>query len=183
MTPVYIAEFARMKGVSAPAVHKAIRTGRLKKSVIRGFGKKIKLDPIVAAQEWELNTNHAKRTVGGDIREITENEGKIENRIQADPGQTIGGAPSINQSNAVLAAYKARIAKIEYEEKLGKLVNASDVKAEAFKIGRVVRDSMLNIPDRVSAEFAGITNAYEINMRLTEEINKALEALQDGKEK
>jgi hypothetical protein len=40
---------------------------------------------------------------------------------------------------------------------------------------------MLNIPDRVSAEFAGIQNAAEIHMRLTDEIRKALESLQDDK--
>jgi phage terminase Nu1 subunit (DNA packaging protein) len=176
MTPVTIAEFARMKGVTAPAVHKAIDTGRLKKCIVKGIGKKPKLDPVIAAQEWELNTHHAKRTMGADIRkpEIPEQESRI------DGVQQSMGVPSVNQSNAVLTAYKARIAKIEYEERLGKLVPAADVKAEAFKIGRIVRDSMLNIPDRVSAEFAGITNAYEINMRLTEEITKALEALQHG---
>jgi hypothetical protein len=58
------------------------------------------------------------------------------------------------------------------------MVNASNgaepVKAEALKLARTVREAMLNIPDRIAAEFARLTNAHAIHARLNEEIQVAL---------
>lgn len=55
--PISLAEFGRRHGVSAMAVSKAVRTGRLKASVVRTpNGPKI-ADPEKAAREWRLNTD------------------------------------------------------------------------------------------------------------------------------
>jgi phage terminase Nu1 subunit (DNA packaging protein) len=179
MQPVTLAEFGRIKGVSLEAVRKAISSGRLVNSIVHGVGKKPKLDPVVAAQEWERNTDHSKRTVGSDLRPVQRATAFQKPDVPRPDQRPASGGPSINDSRAILEAYKARLAKIEYEEKIAKLVDAEAVKADAFKLARSVRDNMLNIPDRVSAEFAGISNAAEIHMRLTDEIRKALEALID----
>lgn len=173
-------EFAAMKGVSAEAVRQAIAGGRLKKCLHwDGIHKKPKLDPVVAAQEWEKNTDHTKRYRGNDIRVPlpgqSEPKPPAPTAIRSDDAPASG--PSMMQSRAIREAYQARLAKLDYEERTGKLVDADAVKAEAFKIARTVRDSMLNIPDRVAAEFAGINNTHEIHTRLTEEIRKALDGL------
>lgn len=178
MKPVNIAEFARLKGVSAQAVHKAIDSGRLVECLRHDPKyKKPRIDPVVAAQEWERNTDHSRRTVGADIRPKPE---KIDySFLQAKaaelPQPTSG--PSLNQSKAILEAYKARLAKLDYDEKVGKLVEVEKVKAEAFKLARAVRDNLFNIPDRVAAEFAGCNNAAEIHMRLNDELRKAMEEI------
>lgn len=175
MEPMTLAEFARVKGVSATAVKKAIDSGRLVNSIIHGIGKKPKLNPVLAAKEWEQNTAHNKRTIGEDIRPIKQ-----------DPAEILFGPKTeepkeersqLNVSRGVREAYLARMAKLNYEEKIGKLVDAEEVKAQGFKIGRIIRDTMLNIPDRVAAEFAGITDPAKIHIRLTKEINQCLEVL------
>lgn len=179
MNAITFAEFARKKGVTSEAVRKAVKTKRLVNSLVYGIGKKPKLDPVLAAQEWEKNTDHSKRFVGSDIR--VQLQDKPVERANGEPAPAMAGqaisAPSLTQSRQLHEAYRARLAKLEYEEKSGKLVEAEKVKDEAFKLARTVRDAMLNIPDRVAAEFAGTSNAAEIHMRLTDEIRIALESL------
>lgn len=172
-------EFAELKGVSAEAVRQAIQGGRLKNCLhFDGIHKKAKLDPVVAAEEWERNTDHSKRYRGRDIRvPLPRAEPYTKPNVNRPDEPPAPNAPTANQSRAILEAYRARLAKLEYEEKSGKLVDAEKVKAEAYKLARTVRDSMFNIPDRVAAEFAGISTAAEIHMRLTDEIRKALESL------
>lgn len=173
-----MAEFARIKGVSIEAVRKAVKAGRLVNSLKYTEGKKVpKIDPVVAAAEWERNTDHSKRTNGGDIR-LEQRQTPYTKPDVPRPNEPIAqGGPSINQSRAILEAYKARLAKIEYEVKTGKLVEAAVIKDESFRLARSVRDRLSNIPDRVAAEFAGSSNAAEIHMRLSEELRQALEAL------
>lgn len=69
------------------------------------------------------------------------------------------------------------MAEMKRDELRGLLVNAESVKAAAFKLARSTRDGVLNIPDRVAAEFAGMTSPHAIHSRLVEEIHKALEGL------
>lgn len=94
------------------------------------------------------------------------------------PRQTPGGAAAtFAQSRAIKEAYLARLAKLEFEEKSGVLVKADAVKNEAFKVARLVRDAMLNIPDRVSSELAADSDQFVIHRKLTLEIRRALEGL------
>lgn len=176
MTPVSFAEFARLKGVSPTAVKKAIDTGRLVNSLVYGLGKKAKLDPVIAAQEWEKNTDHSRRTVGEDIRPPKENLEKIFEKADEEAKQERVSSP-LNGSRAVREAYMARLAKISYEQKIGKLIDAEEVKSAGFKLGRTIREGLLNIPDRLSSELAGVTDPAKIHIMLTQEITKALEVL------
>lgn len=182
MPHISLTEFAGIRGVTLEAVRKAIKSGRLVNSVkYNDKGKMPKVDPIVAMAEWERNTDHSKRFHGGDAHKApraTPFQKPDVNRPDEPPA---GGGPSVNQSRAVFEAYRARLAKLEYDERSGKLVDAEAVKNEAFKHARATRDAMQNIPDRVAAEFAGISDPAVIHMRLSEEIRKALEGLADAR--
>jgi phage terminase Nu1 subunit (DNA packaging protein) len=59
----------------------------------------------------------------------------------------------------------------------GKLYDRSAAKREAFECARTVRDSMLNIPDRVAAQLAAETDPARVFAILEGEIRKALVAL------
>jgi hypothetical protein len=179
-------EFAKIKGVSTTAVQLAFKGGRLKNSVITDPKyKKPRLDPVLAMQEWELNTRHDRRFTGNDVRVRQRVELPYIKPDMARPPEP--GTPEHGEVISMLEATRrkevanAQMAELKLAAEQGKYVEAEDVKADAFKLARTVRDSMLNIPDRVSAEFAGIQNAAEIHMRLTDEIRKALESLQDDK--
>lgn len=161
---VNLSEYGRKRGVSAEAVRRAIQSGRLKDAVSRDAKGNPKIDPEIADKEWEANTNDNR---GWNARENAKKTAEKDTQVSG----------TLNQSRAIKEAYLARLAKLEYEEKSGKLVSAADVKNEAFKVARIVRDNMLNIPDRVSAELAALTEPAQIHRFLTEEIRKALEGL------
>lgn len=151
--------YADRRGVSKPAVLQAIRNGRLSKSVRRD-GKAYQIDADLADQEWAANTQLDR--------------GEHNNRLTL--GDDIGGDnASYAVSRAKKEAYEAELARLKYEQQAGILVDAEAVKKQAFKVGRMVRDGMLNIPDRVSAELAGIDDSFSVHRRLTEEIRKVLE--------
>jgi len=90
------------------------------------------------------------------------------------------GTETLAASKAKREAFMAELARLEYEQKAGSLVPIEDVKKQAFKMARIVRDSLLNIPDRLAAELAAETNQFRVHTRLTEELRKALEELGNG---
>ena len=73
--------------------------------------------------------------------------------------------------------FKAKKTEIEFKEKAGELVSASDVQDEAFNTAKIIRDNLLSIPDRVAHELAAEDNPNKIRNKLTDEIALALEEL------
>lgn len=170
---VSLREFGRQSGVSGEAVRKAIASGRLSRSVVYDAKGRPTVDPALAASEWESQTHPTK---GGKRGQADEAPPPV--TPTDDPRPTPGGAAAtFAQSRAIKEAYLARLAKLEFEEKSAALVKADMVKNEAFKVARLVRDAMLNIPDRVSSELAADTEPFVIHRKLTLEIRKALEGL------
>lgn len=100
-----------------------------------------------------------------------------------DPPGTDQPAPQLQSFSEVQTRerhFKAELARLEFEERIGKLVSVEKVEAEAFRTGRQVRDAMLNIPDRVAGILAAETDQRNIHVILTKEIRQTLEALADG---
>jgi hypothetical protein len=190
-----IREAARRLGVSDTAVHKAIKAGR-----VRIAGRTEKSDrPLVAwpqAQaDWLANSDGSKRShVGSQGSPVRAADPAPQVQLPtsgkpdevAEPMATIvggdalpgrGTGPSYAQSRAVREAYQARLAKLDFEQRSGKLVEVDKVKAAAFRTARAVRDGMLNLPDRVAHELAHETNPAAVHARLSNEIRTILEAL------
>lgn len=161
--------YAKRRGVTHAAVLKAITEERLKESV-RKRGPGYQIDPELADREWALNTDsgtgypaHASRSP------------------ETTPGapETGGGDLPISyaEARAQHERFKARLAQLELEQREGKLVEAEAVKREAFRVARLVRDALLNLPDRVAGELAAETNQFKVHQRLSHEIRRALEDL------
>lgn len=88
-------------------------------------------------------------------------------------------APTITQSRGIKEAYSAQLAKLDFEERTQKLVNAKEVKRKFFNAARVVRNNLLAIPGRVASEIAGMDDPKQIEILLTDEIINTLEELQN----
>lgn len=69
---------------------------------------------------------------------------------------------------------KGRILKLERKEKERLLIPVEKVRETIFTQGRVIRDAMLNIPDRVSSVIATMVDPAEIHDFLTKEIRMAI---------
>lgn len=148
--------YARHRGVSPEAVSKAVETGRI---TVNANGK---IDPKKADREWEANTDPSRNAPRNDAEASTASG---------------HGLPPYAQSRAIREAYEARLSKLEYEVKTGKLVNADEVRVAAFNIGRMTRDKLIGLPDRVSSILAGISDSHEIHRLLSAEIRLICEEL------
>jgi phage terminase Nu1 subunit (DNA packaging protein) len=182
---VSVVGFARLKGVSHTAVQLAIKSGRLVNSISRDEKGKIRINPILAAAEWEANTKHEKRKHGNDVRradpaiiEKTQKLVKVKPFIKPkDDGEESGGVVSMSEATRRKELAQAELAELKLATEKGRLVDREEVKRDAFKIGRQVRDRLIGIPDRVSAEVAGLTDPFKVHDILSVEIRNALEAL------
>ena len=87
------------------------------------------------------------------------------------------GVPNYQMSRAIRETYNAKLARLEYEEKNGKLLNAEDVTREAFEMASRVRDRILGVPCRVASMLAPETDSKVIERLLTQELRNALEEL------
>lgn len=190
-------EYARHRGVSPEAVSKAVRTGRISTTKDQNGNRKI--DPEIADKEWSENTATKRNHEPGDIRMSSSKHDKMPDdpkpAEEPTPAQDATSEsaegekptetkPEVSQhsvtyaqSRSIKEAYSARLQRLSYEEKLGKLINVEKVRVAAFNTARIVRDSILNVPDRISHEIASITDPHEVHIRLSEALIEALEGL------
>jgi hypothetical protein len=149
--------YARHRGMAYSTVQKAIASGRIS-TTAKGL-----IDSDVADEEWRRNTK-TRATAA------TEKED--------DPD--VFGAAQYNKARAVREHYQARLAKLEFEQKVGSLVSRDEVKIAAFNTLRQFRDAMLNIPDRLGALLAAETDSARCYEILATEIRKALNDFADA---
>jgi len=89
-------------------------------------------------------------------------------------------APDYAEHRAIREAYAARLAKLDYEERTGRLVATEEVKVGWFNILRVLRDRILNLPDRLAAVLAAETDPSEVRTILMAEHRSLLADLADA---
>ena len=100
---------------------------------------------------------------------------------QAQPGAETPGQQPNSYAQAKLAemVYRAKLRRLDYETRSGKLISADEVKAKWFVIERQIRDKLLAIPAKLSPQLAAIGDAREVRELLDTEITTILRALQD----
>lgn len=161
MAAMSLRQYARHRGVALSAVQKAIQSNRIS-TLPDG-----RLDDEVADAEWARNTaprpSVATRPAATHLPAVPP--------AQREPFETApkldGGGLEYSRARAVRENYLARLAKIEFEERSGKLVSRDEVKIAAFNKFRTFRDGMLNIPDRLSAVLAAESDPGRVFELLT----------------
>jgi hypothetical protein len=151
--------YARYRDVSLFAVQKAIETGRI------SMDPDGRIDSEIADREWEENTR--SRTSGIATGDPESNNGSVQ------------GGSQYAQARAQREHYAALLAKLEYEERAGRLVRKDQVEEAAFRTFRDFRDRMQDIPDRLSAILGAKTDPAEIHQILSAEIRTALNDFAD----
>ncbi len=76
---------------------------------------------------------------------------------------------------------RGKLLEVKAKAEIGELVAVEEVKRDAFNVARVVRNNLLNIPNRVSALLASLSDTEKIHKTLTEEITNSLEELSNTK--
>ena len=152
--------YARHRGVSLAAVQKAIHSGRITPNA-DGL-----IDSERADAEWSAKTRPGQRRTQPAVI------------APREPAEAAGaGGLDYFRARAIRESYLARLAKIEFEEKTAKLVNRDEVQVAGFTRGRVVRDNMLNIADRLAATLAAESDVDRVHRILSDEIRRALDVL------
>ena len=100
----------------------------------------------------------------------------IDQSLQQQQNQA-AAIPSFAQSRAIREAYAARLTRLEFDQRSGKLVDKSELKMRLAKLHMGVRDSLRTIPDRVAPIVAAETDQAKIHAMLLKEIGQALEGL------
>lgn len=163
-------KYAKHRGCSAMAVSKAVREGRI--PVVDGPDGKPMIDPVAADEAWRENTDESKQI--GAYTEAAGEEPKLPDDVPRDrEGKAVSG-------RAKREEFQARITELKFREMAGELVNAEEVRQEAFRIARQTREAVLSVPDRVAAQIAAEQNPQAVHEILTTELTKALEAIADG---
>ena len=80
-----------------------------------------------------------------------------------------------------LLKVKADRGEYEFGELKKELVRRADVEQACFDAGRIARDAIMNVPERVAAIIAAKTDPEDINELLSKELRQALEGLNDIK--
>jgi hypothetical protein len=85
--------------------------------------------------------------------------------------------PILAESQRKKEEFRAKLVELEYEERVGMLVRKSEVEKAAFRVGRLVRDAVLNVPSRLAGILAAESDQRKVHDLLEKELRQALEAL------
>ena len=156
---------------------------------------------LISQAEWARRQGFSKQYVGkliklgkikltdGKIEEYTANA-ELESQRNVDlPQHRKGGGTYFVQDDIHKLLVKTKL-KNEIEKgkllearvkaETGELVPIDEVRSTFYAKGRIVRDGILNIPDRISSLLATIDNASQIHEILTQELRTVLEELSNA---
>jgi hypothetical protein len=190
---VSFSDFARLKGVSAPAVTIACKA-RIKDAIVERNGKRM-LDRERALALWDKNTkrNGSERVSAKarerDRRELEPSEAPPPVQVPTATGDQLktlimglpeDQIPGLDVSRERKEHYNAEIARLQALKEREELVPTGDVKRMASTLGRQIRDNILSIPNRLAPLLAAARDSGEVHRLLSEELRTALRVLSDG---
>jgi hypothetical protein len=160
-------EYAKHRGVSKPYITKLAKNGVL---VLRGG----KVD--VAATDTVLDDKPVD-----DIDAPPPTQQPAGGAPTRPVGESSGqGGASYGQAKTIEMVFRAKLRRLEFETKQGKLIEADVYRKTAANAFRAFRDSMLGIPDRVSTVVAAESDPKKVHLALKTEISRELEAAADA---
>lgn len=140
---ISIRAYARHRGVSDTAVHKAIRAGRITPDADGT------LEADRADREWARNTDTPKKGTRQHAESVAVQGNNAE---QSAPLPT--GGTSLLQARTVNEVVKAQTNKVRLARLKGELIDRPQAIAHVFRLARTERDAWLNWPSRISAQMA-----------------------------
>jgi hypothetical protein len=156
------------RGSSHVAVLKAIESGRLTEPAVQKVGSRWQIDAPLADAQWAGNTSNMPDTGPEPPLPLPPNT------RQAHPE---GGGPSLAQAKRAKAVYEAELTRLELMREKKELILADDVRQEAARLAKQLRDLLLNIPGRNAAKVATMQDQEEVRALLQSEIESALRGL------
>jgi hypothetical protein len=155
-----------LRGHSHVAVLKAIESGRLTEPAVRKVSGRWHIDAPLADAQWAGNTSG-----------MPDSTARLPEPPSTREPHPEGGGPSLAQAKRAKAVYEAELTRLELMREKGELILADDVKQEAARLARQVRDLLLMIPTRNAAKVVTMQDQEEVRALLQVEIESALRGL------
>lgn len=164
--------YAQHRGVSHPAVIKAIKSGRI---ATEPDGS---IDPTKADAQWDRHTRTAQPTTPKVATARVSASAAPPSPMPPANDDTRG--VDYHKARAVRETYAARLAKLEFEERSEKLVSKAETDTLFFTLARQLRDRMQQIPRKVAPEIVALVVASPDVRGVTDILDVAIrEALED----
>lgn len=156
-------QYADHRGIDLTSVRQMIDEGKLEgalKIYSNGNRKKYKIfwekaDRILKGYEDPAPVDHHTETVSS-------------------------GNTNLTKARTAKVALEAKTAQLKFEQMSGNLVNKKEVVQVAKEMGRMTKEALLTLPDRLAPVLASETSIEEINHMLSKEIDTALRNLALG---
>ena len=172
-------EYAQHCGCSSTAVEYAINRGFIKRNVAG------QIDQEQADAEWLAKVDPAKvrrRDPAVDVKAGESRKGAwTEKRAESvaaskfAEAQTIANNINFAESRATKESWAAKLKELEYEQRKSSLISRSEVEIAAETAGRRLRDALMNLPPRLSAQLAAELDPFEIHRILETELRQVLD--------
>ena len=167
---VSIRAYARGRGCTEGAVRKAIAAKRITPNPDGT------IDPERANQEWDRNTFAGKTLHQATSPKVVP---RIAPPLPPRGGSGMPSSPEVSsdpvsaylRARAVSETFKAKTAQLEYEERAGKLIQATKAGEYAAHWSAIVGDALSAYPDRVAPLVAAAKTEAEIHRILAGETN------------
>lgn len=165
MMGISIRAYARMRGCTEGAVRKAIASKRITPN------QDGSIDFERANQQWAQNT-FAGKTLHEAARPAMTHRTSAPSSVTPQPVEaTNDPVAAYLRARAVSETFKAKIAQLEYEERAGKLMQATKAGEYAMQFSAIVGDALSALPDRLTPLIAATTDERVAHRILTNEVS------------
>ena len=164
MMGVSLRAYARMRGCTEGAVRKAIAAKRITPNPDGT------IDPERANQEWERNTFAGKTLHTASRPTAAPRTTAQQAAIPQSPELTSDPIAAYLRARAVNETFKAKVAQLEYEERAGKLIQATKAGEYAAEFSAIVGDALSAWPDRLTPLVAASMDESVVHKILGNEV-------------
>jgi len=155
-------EYAKHRGVSKPYITKLAKNGVL---VLRGGKVDVRAsDTVLDDKPVEDVDPPAQFSPAGPPP-----------RAVAEPLGQAGA--SFGQARTIEMVFRAKLRRLEFETKQGRLIEAEAVRKTVADAVRSLRDGILGLPDRLATVLAAESDSKKVHVTLKTELSRELEAL------
>lgn len=158
---VTMTDFAESLGMDRTAILKMVKRPGFEPAFFKDKGGRYHIDPVKGKELYHATLTRVPK-----------------------PGEEKGGPPGAKANTYVDARtqneiLKTHLQKLTLDERRKNLIAAKEAEETAFIFARAVRDRLLALPDRLSAELAAMSDDRKVHARLNEEIKKALSSVEE----
>lgn len=132
-------------------------------------------DYDTALHEWQNNVRHE---VGHKRLNVAQMPAPSEG-IDSEIRQT--RSTDYAKARAAVQLYDARLKKLRYEKQAGTLTPTRDVADAAHRTFRIIRDEILAVPSRISAQLAAEPDEHRCYQLLENALHDALQNFSEGR--